>query len=464
MKKPDHPSQEQITNDVSRCLRTMATCNHLNKFVPAIWALKVLADSTACPTACTDGFSIWINPAFWNSLTHAQQIGLLLHEALHCMLLHPKRFKHAANHRAYNIAADYRINGIIRELSKLTALIALPDDGLDDEGKYANEAEEVVYNILVNEESKAEPEEEQSGPSCPNSEPGDTESGQEPDKEESNGEGEPSPEGGQEPGGAGGDDDTEQKSGGWSPGDFLPEPDAAPEAGPAGEEDSPSSDTKPQLPKQQDFEEKWTEIANQVKQASKLSGMDEGLAERLTAGEAGIEWKSLLSQFIRGLSFDDISMDTFDRRFLSDGLYLESFERPRMRTAVAARDCSLSVSSDMVANIGAEVRQAMMDVGIERVVFIDFSTRVGDVHDCACEEDIPSYTKVRGGTDFRPVFEWIEDNDLVHPDEVECLLFFTDGYGPFPDQAPNYPVLFLDFGGTDYPFGDVIDLRKAIIN
>ena len=49
-----------------------------------------------------------------------------------------------------------------------------------------------------------------------------------------------------------------------------------------------------------------------------------------------------------------------------------------------------------------------------------------------------------GGTDFRPAFRRIDE--LVASGEFARLggvLYFTDGYGVFPETAPDYPVAFV---------------------
>jgi predicted metal-dependent peptidase len=44
------------------------------------------------------------------------------------------------------------------------------------------------------------------------------------------------------------------------------------------------------------------------------------------------------------------------------------------------------------------------------------------------------------------------------------MIYFTDGWGPFPEKAPPYPVLWMTFGEDPetYPFGDVIDMREIV--
>ena len=60
-----------------------------------------------------------------------------------------------------------------------------------------------------------------------------------------------------------------------------------------------------------------------------------------------------------------------------------------------------------------------------------------------------------GGTDFRPVFEWIEKEGST-PD---MLVYFTDGQGTFPSQAPDYPVIWASIYDTKYPFGEVVNVE-----
>ena len=49
-----------------------------------------------------------------------------------------------------------------------------------------------------------------------------------------------------------------------------------------------------------------------------------------------------------------------------------------------------------------------------------------------------------GGTDFRPVFAYV--NHLVDKkefDNLKGLIYFTDGYGSFPQKTPPYDTAFV---------------------
>ena len=61
-----------------------------------------------------------------------------------------------------------------------------------------------------------------------------------------------------------------------------------------------------------------------------------------------------------------------------------------------------------------------------------------------------------GGTDFRPVFDKVEELGIV-PDS---LVYFTDMYGTFPSEDPGYQVIWASITeGHVAPFGEVIHVK-----
>lgn len=61
-----------------------------------------------------------------------------------------------------------------------------------------------------------------------------------------------------------------------------------------------------------------------------------------------------------------------------------------------------------------------------------------------------------GGTDFRPVFRWIENKITNEEQKADCLLYFSDTYGSFPKEEPDYPTFFVtpqkyDLDNKDIP-------------
>ena len=66
-------------------------------------------EDVTCDTAWTDGRNLGYNPDFILSLTHAELVGLIRHEILHCAMGHPWR-RDGREGKRFNVAADLAIN------------------------------------------------------------------------------------------------------------------------------------------------------------------------------------------------------------------------------------------------------------------------------------------------------------------------------------------------------------------
>jgi predicted metal-dependent peptidase len=48
-----------------------------------------------------------------------------------------------------------------------------------------------------------------------------------------------------------------------------------------------------------------------------------------------------------------------------------------------------------------------------------------------------------GSTDFRPVFSYVEElENQGEFEDLKGLIYFTDGYGIYPERMPGYDVIF----------------------
>ena len=60
-----------------------------------------------------------------------------------------------------------------------------------------------------------------------------------------------------------------------------------------------------------------------------------------------------------------------------------------------------------------------------------------------------------GGTDFRPVFDYVDRLNKEHEfTNLKGLIYFTDGYGVFPAKKPDYQTAFV-FVDDEYNNPDV---------
>lgn len=103
--------------------------------------LKMVERKENNPTMCTDGKHIFYNPEFVDTISDAELMGVIAHEALHPGFLHHTRIG-SRDPRKWNMAADHAINPIIIE-----AGMQLPADCLNDP-KYKDMSAEQIYTLL----------------------------------------------------------------------------------------------------------------------------------------------------------------------------------------------------------------------------------------------------------------------------------------------------------------------------
>lgn len=91
-----------------------------------------------------------------------------------------------------------------------------------------------------------------------------------------------------------------------------------------------------------------------------------------------------------------------------------------------------------------------------------------NVHIIQCDSEVRQDTKITkreefdqfmahgkltgfGSTDFRPVFEYVERLREAHEfDDLKGMIYFTDGYGIYPEKMPDYDVAFVFLHEDDH--------------
>lgn len=441
-------TQEELDADINRLSKHIATCNVLSTFLPGCICVRYILDLKgrhAGDTACTDGYTVWIAPDFWNINNDHQKIGLMFHEMFHCLWLHFWRFK-GADHMLANVATDIRINAFISELTSVSAFIQLPANPPGGQiimsNEYGNDSEEVIYNKLVSEqeEEDGDGDDDQSGDGS------------------KKGKGSKS-----SPGGKSKIDWSKFKS----PGGFTAPPPTPPK------EEGEDEDSKPQTPAEalKGLRDKWEATQQSIAQVARLKGDFPGhLVEQLERTRAGIDWKSILQRFILNTSSTDISEDTFDRRFVGDDVFIEAIESPVIQDIVFSKDTSSSMYTDWLSQSCSEIQTAMETVKIQRLWVLDIDTDLsGLIQEYGPNDKIDFSAHGRGGTDFRPPFEWAKGGvgDPPCPTIPKAMVYFTDGWGPFPEKAPPFPVLWMTFGldpdeYPKWPNSQVVDMRELV--
>jgi len=348
-------------------------------------------------TMATDGVSLFYNPGFVDTLTTPELVGVLAHEVLHPGLQHHTR-RGNRSPRRWNMACDYAINPLV-----LGAGLALPK-GVLLEDRFRGMSAEQIYNQLDEGEEDGNGDQEGSA----------------------NADGAPN---------------APLTAGGI--GQVLDAP--APEK-------AEGKDSAEQA-------REWQIAVEQAQTLSKRAGkVPAGLERSLDAAEeARVDWRELLRRSCSETSPADYSWMRPNRRHIWQGLYLPGITREGVGEIAVAVDCSGSVSARQLSLFEAEIRSILEGQRPERVHVLYFDTCVHKVDVYAAGQQISLNPVGGGGTDFRPCFDWLEQQQL----QPQMLVFLTDLYGTTPAEEPLYPVLWASTGSRHAPFGQVIPMQAA---
>ena len=122
---------------------------------------------------------------------------------------------------------------------------------------------------------------------------------------------------------------------------------------------------------------------------------------------------------------------------------------------IFAIDTSGSMSNEDLAEIFAEVR-VYRETYPCRLTVIQCNAKIQSIttYEEMDGEEIPPKVQLfgRGGTDFRPVFQWIDENAVG-----AYLIYATDGEGNFPKTEQTGGVIWLLSNNhlmpSKFPFG-----------
>jgi predicted metal-dependent peptidase len=195
--------------------------------------------------------------------------------------------------------------------------------------------------------------------------------------------------------------------------------------------------------------------AQQAQQVGKLSADLARLVE--TYLQPKLPWRSLLAQYLSHSARNDYSYTRPSTRrgdpAVFPGLRSEEIE------LVVAVDTSGSIRESEITEFFAEI-DAIKGQVRARITLLCCDAEIADTSPVFFEpwDEFKLEQKIEGGggTDFRPVFDWVDRQD-VPPDS---LVYFTDAQGKFPVHAPSYPTLWLVKGKAEVPFGARIQLNE----
>ncbi|MBD2355826.1 hypothetical protein H6G41_14560 [Tolypothrix sp. FACHB-123] len=181
-----------------------------------------------------------------------------------------------------------------------------------------------------------------------------------------------------------------------------------------------------------------------------------GIQRELTAlTEGQLDWRSYLWRYLVRTPTD---FTGFDRRFISQRLYLESLEGESVKVFVAV-DTSGSVGEAELRLFFSEVVGILNSYPHLQCQLYYADAEAYSPYELTKNSPLPKPVG-GGGTSFVPFFDTVNKQSDWYSNGV-CV-YLTDGYGTFPQQPPNLPVLWVVTpGGLDlnqFPFGEAVRL------
>lgn len=190
-----------------------------------------------------------------------------------------------------------------------------------------------------------------------------------------------------------------------------------------------------------------------AKEAGKVPASIARQVEELTAGR--VNWQERLRRFVTAHSKNDYSWNRPQRRMIPFGYYLPSLHSLSMNLLVTAIDTSGSIDRYTLNAFASEVIAAKNAARPQGLMSIYCDAAVNHVDVFGEYDEVRFDMHGGGGTDFSPPFEHVKAEG-VKPD---CLVYLTDGYGPFPSEPPPYPVLWVMTTGKVAPWGETVRIE-----
>jgi predicted metal-dependent peptidase len=168
-----------------------------------------------------------------------------------------------------------------------------------------------------------------------------------------------------------------------------------------------------------------------------------------------VDWRSYLWRYLVQTPTD---FGSFDRRFVGDGMYLETIAGETVHVHVCV-DTSGSIQGGEINAFMSEVQSILHAYPHLRCELYYADAKLYGPHTIMPDSVLPK-PEGGGGTDFRPFFNYLEQHSDRHTTAV--AIYLTDGYGNFPRETPAISTLWVVTpGGKEvdgFPFGEVIRL------
>ena len=194
-------------------------------------------------------------------------------------------------------------------------------------------------------------------------------------------------------------------------------------------------------------------IAKLEKQGTLPRGLERLIPQ---AKSPQLSWRELLYRYVTSHARSDYRMFPSNKKHLYRGVALPSVYGEELQIAVAV-DTSASVDEETLGLFLAELEGIVQLFPHYMIELIECDAKIQHLQTLTPTEPLIATLHGGGGTDFRPVFAYLEETGA----RWKFLIYFTDGEGSFPDTIPTIDTLWVLSQAQEVPFGERIVIEKT---
>lgn len=199
----------------------------------------------------------------------------------------------------------------------------------------------------------------------------------------------------------------------------------------------------------------------QSAKAAKATGKLPASIERLVDEMINVPtpWHDILERYMQAKEKDGYTWNRPNRRFVGAGVYLPGVDyTPKMGEIVIAVDTSGSIGQRELDEFNAHINRILHTCMPEKVNVIYCDAEINNVVEYT-PDDFPVTLRAHGGggTSFRPVFDWVDNHD----DDIEVVVYLTDGYGDQDHFTSKHDTVWLTTANESFAWGTVIKFESG---
>jgi len=200
------------------------------------------------------------------------------------------------------------------------------------------------------------------------------------------------------------------------------------------------------------------ELLSEAYTYAKMQGKEPAGFDRLVTEvlKPKVDWKAVLRRYLTQMIPCDYTFLKPSRKS-PPKIILPGITKAEQVEAFVAVDTSGSISDEELAQFLSEIKWVARNYPSINLTLVSCDAEIQTEDQIKSRYELEKFKpKGGGGTDFRPVFE------LAMKKRVKLVIYFTDGYGTFPEKKQPFPVIWAvtEQGAPEshFPFGKVIKM------